>query len=296
MSRLLLIGTGLIGGSFALAARRAGAFTNVAGIDVDASARAEALRLGIVDAALAELPKRLAADAVCIATPPSAIVDVLARVAGGIDPAVPVFDVASVKGSVLAAVAAKLGRIPSNFVPCHPMAGGERRGPASASADLFVGSRIFVTPRAETAPAAVAAVRKWWTACGAHVVTTTPEEHDARVALTSHLPHLLAFAYVRSLADARDDELPHFTGPGFRDFSRIAASDPRLWRDIVEGNAREIETALAGVLHHAHHYLELIRAGRFDELEAALEMARKTRLAFEGALSGATRARNKPDG
>jgi prephenate dehydrogenase len=287
MSRLLLVGTGLIGGSFALAARRAGVFTHVAGVDVDATARAEALRLGIVDVASADLPKHLVADAVCIATHPSAVPDVLNEVIqSGIDPSTPLFDVASVKGGVLAAIAGKLGRVPVNFVPCHPMAGGERRGPGAASADLFAGSRVFIAPGPDTLPAAVTAVRKWWLACGAQVTTTTPDEHDARVALTSHLPHLLAFVYARTIASSSDTALSDYTGAGFRDFSRIAASDPGLWRDIVEGNAAEIETGLAFAVEHAQRFLAMIRDARFDELERELVIARNARLRFENDRDG----------
>jgi prephenate dehydrogenase len=287
MARLLLVGTGLIGGSFALAARRAGVFTHVAGVDVDATTRAEALRLGIVDAASAKLPKQLAADAVCIATHPSAVQDVLKEVVqSGIDASTPVFDVASVKGGVLAAITAELGGVPVNFVPCHPMAGGERRGPAAASADLFAGSRVFITPGPDTLPAAVAAVRKWWLACGAHVTTTTPDEHDARVALTSHLPHLLAFVYARTIADSSDASLSEYTGAGFRDFSRIAASDPALWRDIVERNADEIENGLAFAVEHAQRFLAMIRDARFEELEKELIIARSARLRFEKDRDG----------
>jgi prephenate dehydrogenase len=138
----------------------------------------------------------------------------------------------------------------------------------------------------DTAPAAVAEVRKLWIACGARVVTTTADEHDARVALTSHLPHLLAFAYTRALADSGDATLPDYAGAGFRDFSRIAASDPRLWRDIVEGNAAEVESALRGAVEHTRHFLELIRAGRFDELEKELDRARSSKLRFESGGRG----------
>jgi prephenate dehydrogenase len=280
MARLLLIGTGLIGGSFALATKRASVFTHVVGYDGDSAALLTARRLKIVDETLPALRGLPQCDAILIATPPSAVADVLAMLRDGGHGAVPTFDTASVKRRVLDQVAARLGAVPPTFVPCHPMAGAERKGPEAARADLFEGSRVFVTPLADTATEVLAGVTSWWQACGAQVVSTNPQAHDAHVALTSHLPHLLAFAYTRSLGERWDDALPDYAGSGFRDFTRIAASDPALWRDIVDGNAGEIAAALRGVAVQVERFLALIRAGRFDDLEDELARARATQQRF----------------
>jgi len=279
MAHLLLVGTGLIGGSFALAARRAGLFERVTGYDRDPAVIRRALELGIVNDSLPGLTVPLGGvDAVAIAVDPRSVADTLVTLLGaGLNAEVPTFDVASVKAPVIAALQNRLGRLPSGFVPCHPMVGAERRGPAAASADLFAGGRVFLTPVPETSDSAVQRITAWWRACGAEVSLTAADIHDARVAATSHLPHLVAFACLRRLADVWDDDLTCFAGPGLRDFSRIAASDPALWRQIFEANAERVGDELAGVIREAERFLGLIRDGRFDALQAELDVAQATR-------------------
>jgi len=214
VARLLLIGTGLIGASFALAARRAGVFDAVSGFDVDAAALGSALRAGSLTQAVTSIEAGIEhADAVLVAVPPREIVGAVVRVYAAMGTrTVPVFDVGSIKVPVVGGLIDCLGTVPATFVPCHPMAGAEHRGPEAADAALFEGRTVFLTPTAGTQPAAIERVALWWRACGAQVSVTTAERHDAAVALTSHLPHLLAFAYMARVGAADFDALPFAHG------------------------------------------------------------------------------------
>ena len=241
MSTLLLVGTGLIGGSFALAARRRGLFDRIDGIDTDARALAEARSHGVVDPPGPELRP----DAVCVATPASHIAACVDEM-GRRHPDAVLFDVGSVKSPVVDALRAR-GRLSPRYVPCHPVVGSERSGPSAARADLFEGRSVVVTPVAETDPETSARVSGWWRTVGARVTERPPEEHDRLLAVTSHLPHLLAFALMEVLAEVDDDTLRATVGGGFRDFSRIAGADPAIWSDILHEN-REAVLAWAGKL------------------------------------------------
>lgn len=230
MATLLLVGTGLIGGSFALAARRRGLFDRIDGIDTDTRALAEARAHGVVDAPGSEVRP----DAVCVATPASHIAPCVEEMSRRHPDAV-LFDVGSVKSPVVEALRVR-GRLSQHFVPCHPVVGSERSGPSAARADLFEDRSVVVTPVAETDGETAARVAGWWRAVGARVTERTPEEHDRILAATSHLPHLLAFALMEVLAEIDDDTLRATVGGGFRDFSRIAAADPAIWSDILDEN------------------------------------------------------------
>lgn len=233
MKSLLLIGIGLIGGSFAKAAKAGGVFDRIVGIDRDRAAVRDALELGVIDAAAESLYGDY--DAVCIAVPVGAIAGHVRDAASRCDG--PVFDVGSVKGPVVDA----LDPAPPNFVPCHPIAGSERRGVAAARTDLFRGRSVVMTPVVETDRRDVDAVRGYWQAVGAHVVEQSPEAHDECLALVSHLPHLVAFAFMD--AAARTGPLDP-VGNGFRDFVRIAGADTDVWTDILHANAAQIRPRL----------------------------------------------------
>ena len=222
---LLLIGTGLIGGSFALATKAQGIFDRVLGMDRNKQALERALQLGIVDAPARSVATDCAA--VCVAVPVRSIANCVRETAAQ---APLVFDVGSVKGPIVDALAP----VPANFVPCHPIAGSERAGPAAADANLFRGHAVALTPVATTDAAAIATVRGYWQAVGARVVVESPTAHDDRLALLSHLPHLVAFAFMEVAGDA---ESLHGAGGGFRDFTRIAAADADVWADILRSNA-----------------------------------------------------------
>jgi prephenate dehydrogenase len=277
MPRLLVIGTGLIGGSFALAMRRAGRFDSIAGYDTDAAALAEAEARGIIDHAASDPSiAAAAADAVLIAVPPFAIAAAVRRALTACRRSTPIFDAGSVKGSVIAALRGG-GDLPAQFVPTHPMAGSERQGPGAADATLFVDRHVILTPEPETDPAAVAAVRDWWGAAGATVIESSAAVHDEMVALTSHLPHLLAHTFMEWAARPRSADPADFAGPGLRDFTRIAASDPVLWRQIFAANRDALLHEFDGFAAALEQVGELLRTNRFDELQTLLAKARNAR-------------------
>ncbi|MCB1685976.1 MAG: prephenate dehydrogenase/arogenate dehydrogenase family protein [Pseudomonadales bacterium] len=223
--RLTIVGTGLIGASFALALRDS--FSRICAIEPDPAHAAAVLDGGVVDAVVKEVAPDQ--DAVLLACPSNRIAEWVIRLA---DHPGTLFDTGSVKSGVLKKIRSRLGRVPEQFVPCHPIAGSERSGPAAADGALFRNCRVILTPPAGTDPVRSSRVADWWRAAGARVSTMDPEEHDRVYALTSHLPHLLAFTYLQAI---EPEHLDH-TGGGFRDFSRIGASDPQMWTAIFEGN------------------------------------------------------------
>lgn len=246
---LLLVGTGLVGGSFARAAKVRGVFHRVVGMDRDPAALAEAVRLGVVDAPAESF---VGHAAVCIAVPVAGIAACVrdAVADSALHRGVPVFDVGSVKAPILKA----LRPVPPNYVPCHPIAGSERQGPAEARADLFEGRAVVLTPVATTDPDAVATVSGYWEGVGARVVTEDPAAHDRRFALVSHLPHLLAFAFMEVASEGPLDVV----GNGFRDFVRTAGADPDVWTDILHANAHEVRGRLDELLDVLASYATMV--------------------------------------
>ena len=236
--RVALIGCGLIGSSFALASRRAGWATHVRGFDRDPSVVANARVLGIVDDGAATIADVVtSADLVVIATPVGQARDVFASLVAALPADAVVTDVGSTKHDVVATARATLGDAIGRFVPGHPLAGRESHGPEAALATLFAGRRVLLTPVAETDPAAVDVVARAWQACGARVDVIDVDVHDRALSAVSHLPHLLAYTLVAQIADAVDATQKFgLAGAGFRDFSRIAASSPEMWRDIALAN------------------------------------------------------------
>ena len=268
MSRsLLLVGTGLVGGSFALAARRAGLFDRVLGMDASTAAIREALAHGVIDGEAPPMPEGVAG--VCVAVPVAAIAEMV-RHAAAVAPGVPVFDVGSVKKPVLDALEP---HAPATFVPCHPIAGSERQGAAAADGAMFRGARVVLTPTDETDPEALASVQRWWQAVGAETVMEDAAVHDDLLAVTSHVPHLLAFALTRLAADA--GALGHIGG-GFRDFTRIAGADPDVWSQILAANSGAVTRRLSEL---SERLAELASATRNDPqtLRAAIAEASRIR-------------------
>ena len=240
--QLGLIGCGLMGGSFALAMKRANLVKRVVGYSKSPSTTARALQLGVIDV---EAPSALlavsGADLVLLAVPVAATESTLKTVRHLISPDMLIMDVGSSKRDVVDAARRVLRNNMSGFVPCHPIAGSEVSGVDNADAGLYNGKRIVITPIDRTSPAKVRQAEMLWRDLGCDVLTMTPETHDAAFAAVSHLPHMLAFALMNSItsqADGRD--YLSLAGPGFRDFSRIAASDPQLWRDVLIANREEI--------------------------------------------------------
>ena len=240
--RLAVIGVGLIGGSVALALRRAGAVDRVVGIGRGRANLERALALGIIDEIANDATTGVAgADAVVVAAPVAQFAPVLAAVRNALASGAVITDAGSTKQDVVAAARGALGTRIDRFVPAHPIAGAERVGADAARTELFDGRNVVVTPLPETDPAALAAAEALWSTCGARVSRMTPAEHDAVFAAVSHLPHVLAYALVAMIAERDNAErLFGYAAGGFRDFTRIASSSPEMWRDICLANRESL--------------------------------------------------------
>jgi prephenate dehydrogenase len=244
--RVAVIGVGLIGGSFALALKRARACGHVVGAGRSAATLREAKRLGIIDS-IAASPAAAARDAdlILVATPVSHFKSVFSSIRIHLKHSAIVTDGGSTKRDVIAAARQGLGAKLAQFVPAHPIAGAEKSGPAAARADLFQGRRVVVTPLRENRKADVKRVVGAWRSCGARVSSMDARRHDAVLAAVSHLPHLLAYALVHEVAGrANSKELFSFAAGGFRDFTRIASSHPEMWRDICLANGDQLRLEL----------------------------------------------------
>ncbi len=244
--RLCVIGVGLIGGSLARALREAGYVDEIVGSSRRAEHLQEAVELGVIDRYDTDPAKAVEeADMVFVSVPLGAMSKVFESIAGALAPEAVVTDGGSAKASVVRDVTAAVGRTPEWFVPGHPIAGTEQSGVAASFADLYRGRRVILTPVEQTSSEATAKVRAMWEAAGARVNTMSVEHHDEVLAATSHLPHMLAFALVESLARmAEQREIFEYAAGGFRDFTRIASSDPTMWRDICLANREALLHAL----------------------------------------------------
>lgn len=244
--RVCIIGSGLIGGSLALALKQAAAVAEVVGCGRNGTTLQRALELGIVDQYSTDIAQAVqGADMVVLSVPMLAMREVLAQLEPALQPGMIVTDVGSAKQSVIADARAVLGDKLGQFVPAHPIAGTEKSGPDAAFAELFRQRRVIVTPLPENNASDVARVVAMWECVGAIVECMDAEHHDHVLAATSHLPHLLAFTLVDSLARMDEShEIFRYAAGGFRDFTRIAASDPTMWRDIALANSIEISLIL----------------------------------------------------
>lgn len=280
--KVVIFGVGLIGGSFSLALRKAGAVTEVVGFGRRAATLNEAKQLGILDRIGDDVAREVSdADIVLVATPVAQMAEIFKRIAPYLGAHTLVTDGGSTKGDVVGAARANLGDKLSQFVPAHPIAGGEKSGASAALADLYQGKRVVLTPMAENTKDAVARIRKAWEICGANVSELTAEQHDTVFAAVSHLPHLLSFALVHDLAKRDNKEqLLSFAASGFRDFTRIAASSPEMWRDICMANRDALMVELqqyAAELYVLHQALERNDAAKLEEI---FSLAREVRSAW----------------
>jgi prephenate dehydrogenase len=233
---LAIVGTGLIGGSFSLALKQAGAVREVLGVGRNPASLEAALERGLIDR-VADWVEAGQADCILLAMPVGDTEAVLRQLAPHLKVGAVVTDAGSTKVNVVAAARAALGARAADFVPGHPIAGSEQSGPAAARADLYQGKKVVLTPLADTRPAALATVRALWEAAGAQVETLDAATHDRVFAAVSHLPHLAAFALVDELAQRADsDTFFRYAASGFGDFTRIAGSSPEMWRDIALAN------------------------------------------------------------
>lgn len=240
--QLGLIGCGLMGGSFALALKRAGLVKRVVGYSKSPSTTEKAKRLGVIDlAAESALLAVSGSDIVVIAVPVAATEATFKAIRHLVEPGVLFMDVGSTKRDVVDAARRVLRERIGSFVPAHPIAGKEVSGIQHADAALYSGRQVILTPLAQTAPDLVQKATDVWSSIGAQVLKMTPENHDAAFAAVSHLPHLLAFAYFSAVVNqTAGRDFLSLAGPGFRDFTRIAASSPETWRDILVANREEV--------------------------------------------------------
>jgi len=289
---LAVVGVGLIGGSFALALREARRVGTVIGVGRGRANLDAAIVRGIVDRAVTlDRPwtrEIEAADLVLVATPLGEYPALFSALAAHPPAHAIVTDAGSTKESVIAAVRAHLGAPAARFVPGHPIAGTEHSGASAAFATLFRDRTVVLTPVAETDRAALATVANLWSACGAHVRELDPAVHDRIFAAVSHLPHLLAFALVDLLAARPDaDDVFRFAASGFRDFTRIAASSPEMWRDIALANRDALVAALDAYRAQLDNVASMVAAADGAALEAVFARAAAARRAWGAARSTA---------
>ena len=271
-NQLGLIGCGLMGGSFALALKRAGLVKRVIGYSKSPSTTERAKKLGVIDvAAESALLAVSGSDIVLLAVPVAATETTFKAIRHLVEPGVLFMDVGSTKRDVVDAARRVLRERIASFVPAHPIAGKELAGIQHADAALYSGRQVILTPLQQTAPELVQKATDVWSSIGAQVLKMTPENHDAAFAAVSHLPHLLAFAYFSAVVNqpAGRDFLS-LAGPGFRDFTRIAASNPETWRDILVANREEV-LKQSQRFRQALDALEyVIREGNGDALEGLI--------------------------
>lgn len=258
--RVALIGIGLIGSSLAHAMRKNGLAGEITGYARSEATRAKARELGLVDLVFSTAREAVeGADLVILCSPVGTYAALAEEIGTTLKPGAILTDVGSVKGAVVRDVA---GHVPTgvHFIPGHPIAGTEQSGPESGFAELFINRWCILTPLPDFDPQAVERLVEFWRACGSNVETMTPEHHDLVLAITSHLPHLIAYNIVSTAADLEEvtsSEVIKYSAGGFRDFTRIAASDPTMWRDVFLNNKDAV--------------LEML--GRFSEDLSALQRA-----------------------
>ena len=282
-NQLGVIGCGLMGGSFALALKRAGLVKRVIGYSKSPSTTEKARKLGVIDTtAESALLAVSGSDIVLIAVPVSATEAVFKSIRHLIEPTVLVMDVGSTKCDVVDAARRVLKERIGSFVPAHPIAGKESAGIDHADATLYNGRQVVLTPLPETTPELIQKATDAWSAIGSQVLRMTPENHDAAFAAVSHLPHLLAFAYFNSVArQPAGRDFLSLAGPGFRDFTRIAASDPTIWRDILIANRDEVLKQTAR-LRYTLEAMELaIKSGNAQALEDMIRSASDARAGWQ---------------
>jgi len=278
-NKVVVFGVGLIGGSFALALRKAHAVDSVVGFGRSEQTLVHAKQLGIIDRIGKDMAAEVAdADLIMLATPVGQMAELMARIAPHLGPQTIITDGGSTKNDLVREAYAQLGSKVAQFVPAHPIAGAELSGAMAARSDLFQWKKVVLTPLPENSAVAVDRVRRAWEQCGAMVSTMTPEQHDEVFAVVSHLPHLLSFALVHEIAQRDNrDLLLAFAASGFRDFTRIAASNPEMWRDICMGNRVALMAELQAYIAELNRINSALAAGDAAQLEETFLAARALR-------------------
>jgi len=286
LNKVVICGVGLIGGSFALGLKAAGAVREVVGMGRSRAPLEEAQALGVIDRIGTDWADALAgADLVLLAMPVGQMANVMTALMPHLQAGTVVTDGGSTKADVVAAACAALGEKIAQFVPGHPIAGAEKSGVGAALSGLYQGKRVVLTPVAENTEGDIARVQSAWEACGAQVSRLAPEQHDRVFAAVSHLPHLLAFALVHDLAGRENsDQLFGFAAGGFRDFTRIASSHPEMWRDICVANRKALLAELDAYMAELMQTRVLLAGADRSGLEAMFASARARRDAWLDTL------------
>jgi prephenate dehydrogenase len=279
-----IIGTGLIGGSLALAVRRAGFCREIIGAGRTESTLIKAVELGVIDRYDTSIANAVAdADMVVVSVPLGSMRAVFEQINVGRKDHTIITDAGSAKQSVIDDAQSVFGPDFDNFVPGHPIAGTEQSGVTAAFPELYQKRRVILTPTESTSSTAVAKVRAMWQAAGAEIEIMSAEHHDLILAGTSHLPHLLAFGLVDCLNNLEDiDEIFRFAAGGFRDFTRIASSDPVMWRDICLSNRVEVLAMMKRYRDEMEKMYQALESGDGETLREIFERAKKARDAFCG--------------
>ena len=282
-SKIVVFGTGLIGGSFALALKEAGAVEEVVGFGRTPATLRRAQELGVIDRAGINPAHEIGdADIVLVATPVAQMPEIFERIAPYLGPNTIVTDGGSTKGDVVAAARTAFKGHIGKFVPAHPIAGAENSGPAAARWDLYQGKKVVVTPLPENNDERLDRIKRAWSLCGADIYELTPLMHDRVFAAVSHLPHLLSFALVHDLAVREDANLFFtFAASGFRDFTRIAASHPEMWRDIALANREALLIELKRYEDQIDEMRAALEANDGQRLEEIFDTARTARRAWQ---------------
>ncbi len=279
INRLAIIGVGLIGGSLALALKQAGAVGHVAGCGRNQKNLDKAVQLGVIDSYEESISDAVkGADIVVLAVPLGAMQSVFVQIKDVIGDATVITDVGSAKQSVVDIASANLGPRIGQFVPGHPIAGTEKSGVEAGFASLYQNRRVILTPLDSTDPAAIARIDAMWRQCGASVEYLGVGHHDKVLAATSHLPHMLAYALVNYLSRLNDhEEIFNYAAGGFRDFTRIASSDPVMWRDVCISNGDALLTLIEGYKNELDQVSAAIRDADHEHLPQLFGKAKSER-------------------
>lgn len=285
---LAIVGVGLIGGSFAAALRDRGAVGRVLGVGRQPASLARAQELGLIDEAVDLEHAAQRADLILLSTPVGATEKILSQLKPILRPGTVVTDAGSTKADVVSAARKALGDHIGQFIPAHPIAGAERVGPDAAEAGLYRGRTVVLTPLEENTAAAKAYLTRVWECCGARVMAMDPETHDTVLASVSHVPHLLSSVFMWQVATAHDSDIRMaLAGSGFRDFTRIAAGSPEVWRDIFLANRSAVLAELQEVKAALARAEQALHDADGEAIEDFLERAALARR-FWGSRSGLT--------
>ena len=296
IDKLVIVGVGLIGGSFALALKRKGLVKRVVGVGRGRANLERALQLGLIDE-IADTPDAAyrGADFILVATPVGQMERVFAEIAPCLDDRAIVTDGGSTKSDVVGLARAAFGSRFAQFVPAHPIAGAELTGAEAARAELYEGKKLVIAALPETAPGAILRVRQAWQACGATVFEMAPAVHDQTFAAVSHLPHVLAFALVDEIARKPHAEtLFQYAASGFRDFTRIAGSSPEMWRDISIANRTALLVEIDEYLVRLQAVRAMIAAGDAAALDMVFANARDARRAWLDSIESQGKGASLP--